>query len=216
VAETDATVLITGESGTGKELVAEAIHEASARRDGPFIAVNMAAISLPPLRQRREDVQLLIQRFLDEACRSNGRASCQLHPQLVRFLERYNWPGNVRQLRNCIESMVVLARSTLLTLDDLPAMVRDGKPSGDPQFEVPKGFTLEDIEKVAIRQTLGRCGGNRTQAAQSLGISVRTLQRKLKRWQAESSWDPGVIINRRGSRLETPGADLDGRVPERA
>ncbi len=296
VAETDATVLITGESGTGKELVAEAIHWASVRRDGPYIAVNMAAIpdtlveselfghvkgaftgaatdrigrfeaanggtifvdeigdlevtsqskllrvledhqitpigmnerrrvdvrvlaatsrqlekmvvdgrfredlyyrlnvvtiSLPPLRRRRDDILLLADHFLDEACRVNGRPMCDLHPEVIRFLETYDWPGNIRQLRNCIESMVVLARSTTLTLDDLPAMVRNGKPMVGSQFEVPKGLTLEDIEKVAIRQTLGRCGGNRTQAAQSLGISVRTLQRKLKRWQAEENWEP--------------------------
>lgn len=318
VAETDATVLITGESGTGKELVAEAIHYESARRAGPYVAVNMAAvpetlveselfghvkgaftgaatdragrfeaanggtifvdeigdleltsqakllrvledhqitpigtnerrrvdvrvlaatsrqlekmvadskfredlyyrlnvvaISLPPLRRRREDIPLLVQHFLDETCRINGRPSCHPSPELLRFLETYDWPGNVRQLRNCIESMVVLARSTTLTLEDLPAMVRNGKPSSEPHFEIPKGFTLEDVEKIAIRQTLGRFGGNRTQAAQSLGISVRTLQRKLKRWQAEDSWDPGSLGRRSEFRSKAiDSEDRDGQ-----
>ncbi len=300
VAETDATVLITGESGTGKELVAEAIHKNSSRRNGPYAAVNMAAVpetlveselfghvkgaftgaaidragrfeaanggtlfvdeigdleltsqakllrvledhrvspigsnesrevdvrviaatsqelekmvvegrfredlyyrlnvvalALPPLRKRREDIRVLVQHFLEEACRANDRPTYCINAELWRFFETYPWPGNVRQLRNCIESMVVLAKSDTLTPDGLPAMVRNGKPAGEPRFEIPKGFTLEDVEKVAIRQTLSRCGGNRTQAAQSLGISVRTLQRKLKRWQNDADWegDPGA------------------------
>jgi DNA-binding NtrC family response regulator len=305
VAETDATVLITGESGTGKELVAEAIHQNSSRRNGPYTAVNMAAvpetlveselfghvkgaftgaatdragrfeaansgtlfvdeigdleltsqakllrvledhqvtpigtneskqvdvrviaatsrnleklvaegqfredlyyrlnvvaIGLPPLRKRREDIRLLAEHFLEEACRANGRPPCAPDADLWRFLESYDWPGNVRQLRNCIESMVVLSRSSTLTVEDLPAMVRNGKPANEPHFEIPKGFTLEDVEKVAIRQTLGRFGGNRTQAAQSLGISVRTLQRKLKRWQNDSDWDLGPGAGGRGA-----------------
>jgi transcriptional regulator with PAS, ATPase and Fis domain len=288
-AQTDATVLITGESGTGKELVAEAIHRNSRRKDGPFLAVNMAAlpetlveselfgyvegaftgaaspragrfeaahggtlfidevgdlkltsqakllrvlenhtitpvggnenrpvdvrviaasnhdlermvaegrfredlyyrlnvvtIALPPLRARREDIPLLVEHFLDEICRLNAKPRLQTKPELLQFLESYDWPGNVRQLRNCIESMVILSRDATLGLDDLPALIRNARRGQFSRFEMPEGVTLADIVKAVVLQTLDRLDGNRTQAAQSLGISVRTLQRKLKQWQ---------------------------------
>ncbi|MEN6494557.1 MAG: sigma-54 dependent transcriptional regulator [Thermoguttaceae bacterium] len=288
-AQADATVLVSGESGTGKELVAEAIHRHSRRRDGPFVAINMAAIpetlveselfghvegaftgaatpragrfeaadggtlfideigdlkltsqskllrvlenhcvtpvgsnenrkvdvrviaatnrnletliaegkfredlyyrltvvtiALPPLRNRREDIPLLVDHFLDELCRSNGKPRLSADPELIGFLESYDWPGNVRQLRNCLESMVILSRSTMLSVNDLPAMIRNYQRNPMPYFEMPQGVTLADVVKAAVLQTLDRLDGNRTQAAQSLGISVRTLQRKLKQWQ---------------------------------
>ena len=160
-------------------------------RDGEFredlyYRLNVVAIDLPPLRNRREDIRLLAETFLEQVCRTNDRQKCVFEEDLMDYFETYDWPGNVRQLRNCVESMVVLARSTALTMVDLPPMARNGKPVRAPHFDIPKGFSLEDIEKVAIRQTLDRFAGNRTQAAQSLGISVRTLQRKLKRWQHDA------------------------------
>ena len=156
-------------------------------REDLYYRLNVVAIWLPPLRNRRDDIPALVRHFLAASVAANRRPPCELDEGLWWFLETYHWPGNVRQLRNCIESMVVLARSPTLTVDDLPAMVRTAPPTPDAQFKIPKGFTLEDIERVVVRQTLCRSGGKRTEAARCLGMSVRTLQRKLKRWQSDGS-----------------------------
>ena len=153
-------------------------------REDLFYRLNVVAIDLPPLRKRDGDVPLLIEHCLRELTECYGRHPPELSEDLKQFLNEYDWPGNVRQLRNCIESMVVLADSHRLTLDALPAMVRRFAPANNSAhpIEIPDNVTLEDLEKAAILQSLQRCDGNRTQAAASLGISVRTLQRKLKLW----------------------------------
>jgi len=299
-AQSESTILILGESGAGKELVAEAVHQNSRRRNGPFISVNMAAVPatlveselfghmkgaftgatgnrmgrfeaadsgtifideigdfalesqakllrvlesrtitpvgandvrsvdvrvvaatsrnleamvaggqfredlyyrlsvvtvmLPPLRARPGDVVLLTRYFLGELCRSNNRPGMKVEPELMRFLETYDWPGNVRQLRNCLESMVVMADRPQLTLADLPASIipSDRRPTNG--LRLPTGTTMEDLERMAMVQALEQFHGNRTRAAESLGVSVRTLQRRLHSWgiremspQAESA-----------------------------
>jgi DNA-binding NtrC family response regulator len=108
-------------------------------------------------------------------------------PDLAHFLETYEWPGNVRAVRNSLESMVVLAAGPMLTLDDLPATI-DNESALGIDVEIPSGTTLEELERAAVEKALEDCKGNRTRAARSLGISVRTLQRKLKAWgHAEAS-----------------------------
>ncbi len=103
-----------------------------------------------------------------------------LDPDLKSYLQGYAWPGNVRQLRNCLESMVVLAANSELTMDDLPVTL-DHDIATD-HVEIPPGTTLETLEREAVQQALDQHDGNRTHAAAELGISVRTLQRKLKAW----------------------------------
>jgi transcriptional regulator with PAS, ATPase and Fis domain len=152
-------------------------------REDLYYRLNVVTINLPPLRKRRQDILLLVQHFLDEMCRINGRLLPVLETELEQFLQNYDWPGNVRQLRNCVESMVVLADTARLGLDDLPTMVRTRRRTADARLDIPRGFTLEDVERAVVLQTLDGCQGNRTQAARTLGISVRTLQRRLKRWQ---------------------------------
>ena len=290
----DSTVLVTGESGTGKELIAEAIHQNSPRKEGPFITVNMAAvpenlveselfghvrgaftgatteregrfeaadggtifideigdfalasqakllrvleshcvtpigsnddravdvrvvaatsrnleelveesvfrmdlyyrlnvvaIQLPSLRERRDDIPLLVKHFLTELCKTIGKTDVGIDPELLRFFQTYTWPGNVRQLRNCLESMVVLSHHDTLTIDGLPATIDEG-PDTRVKVDIPAGTTLEELEQTAVEQALDEQGGNRTHAAQSLGISVRTLQRKLKAWGIDETGD---------------------------
>jgi len=159
-------------------------------REDLYYRLSAVTIALPPLRQRFGDIPLLVGRFLDEFCRSNGKVKLEADPDLMHCLESYEWPGNVRQLRSCVESMVVLAQASRLTVDDLPAAIRSAGQNPLPRFEMPQGVTLAEIVKAAVLQTLDRLEGNRTQAAQSLGISVRTLQRKLKQWQSGRSSDP--------------------------
>jgi DNA-binding NtrC family response regulator len=102
-----------------------------------------------------------------------------------RFLS-FRWPGNVRQLRNVLESMMVLAEGEVLTEKDLPDEVAAGTAeTGTTRKEIPTGLTMEELEKLAITKALDQCAGNRTHAANRLGISVRTLQRKLRQYELE-------------------------------
>lgn len=155
-------------------------------RDGDFreelyYRLNVVSITLPPLRKRPEDIETLVHHFLDDLSQTYERPAPVPDAELMRYLRSYRWPGNVRQLRNCVESMFVLADSPKLTMNDLPEMIRNGKHHDTIRIDIPEGVTLEQIETATVRQTLERCRGNRTQAAKLLGVSVRTLQRRLKR-----------------------------------
>jgi DNA-binding NtrC family response regulator len=289
VAASRTTVLITGETGTGKELIAQAIHNLSPRKNGPFVAVHAAAlpstlleselfghekgaftgaverrtgrfemadggtlffdevseleaalqvkllrvleerafervgasktievdvrllaatnrdlkklvsekkfrddlfyrlsvvtVNLPPLRERRDDILLLVKAFLDEFNRENGKSVRDISPDAMNVLLAYDWPGNVRELRNAVEQMVVLARSERLTLRDVPAAVRGGADLTKISVVRPgTTMTVEEAEKQLIIQALKETDGNRTRAAQKIGISRRTLHRKLKQY----------------------------------
>ncbi len=310
-AQAFSTVLILGESGTGKELVAQAIHQNSPRRDGPFVAVNCAAmpatlveselfghekgaftgavdrrmgrfeqasggtlfideigefevslqvkllrvmenrvitpvggnkdikvdtrvlaatsrdirdmmakgtfredlyyrlnvitIELPPLRQRLDDIPLLVKRFMDRVNKQNGTTITSIASNVIDAMQNYNWPGNVRELLNIIERMMVLTDKGALEADDLPAFIKQGPANRviapGASLPVPAGgatvpaatlaaapvdfnaalanLTLAELEEKAIAAALDRSNNNRTRAARALGISVRTLQRKL-------------------------------------
>jgi DNA-binding NtrC family response regulator len=293
VAASRTTVLITGETGTGKELIAQAIHNLSPRKNGPFVAVHAAAlpgtlleselfghekgaftgaverrtgrfemadsgtlffdevselepalqvkllrvleerafervgasktievdvrlvaatnrnlkklvgegkfrddlfyrlsvvtIHLPPLRERRDDVPLLVKAFLDEFNRENHKSVREISPEAMNVLLAYDWPGNVRELRNAVEQMVVLARTERLTLRDVPTAVR-GAADLTKISVVRPGVTMTvgEAEKQLIVQALKETDGNRTHAAQKIGISRRTLHRKLKQYGLEN------------------------------
>jgi two-component system NtrC family response regulator len=94
----------------------------------------------------------------------------------------YRWPGNVRELRNKLESMMIMADSEVLTERDLPSELEIASPGSMPPREIPSNLTMDELEKLAIAKALDQCGGNRTHAADRLGISVRTLQRKLQHY----------------------------------
>lgn len=150
-------------------------------REDLYYRLNVVTLNLPALRDRRDDIPLLVQYFLKTLCQSTDRPMLSLDPGLLHFLEKHPWPGNVRQLRNCLESMVVLAKDDTLTMDDLPATV-DGMNLSIDDLEIPVDTTLDELERAAIIQALDRSDGSRTQAAEQLGISVRTLQRRIKEW----------------------------------
>jgi two-component system, NtrC family, response regulator AtoC len=290
VAPTRSTVLITGESGTGKELVARAVHQLSPRKDGPFVALNCAAIpkdlaeselfghakgaftgatdkrigkftaahrgtllideigemdlpvqakllraletraispvgsneehavdvrvvaathrnlrsladeskfrddlyyrlhvvqiDLPPLRQRREDIPLLVATFLQQLNKEHGRNVQGISLDAMDALQSYHWPGNVRELRNVLEGMVVLARKEVIELASLPLDIQGSKACETvPRFR--PGITLADLEREAIQQCLLQTGGNRQRTATLLGISTRTLLRKIQEYRLE-------------------------------
>src|SRR5499426_668219 len=287
VADSSATVLVQGESGTGKELVARAIHERSPRRQGPFVAVNCAAlpetlleselfgyekgaftgaagrkegrfelasggtlfldevadlslvtqpkilrvlqegeferlggtrtlqvdvrivaatnrdlsemvkdkrfredlyyrlnvitVRVPPLREHPEDIRLLAQHYLRVYSAKNGRKLEGFSTEAIARLESYAWPGNVRELENLVERSVLLARKDRIDAEDLPEEVMGVKrPPRDAILELV-GTPLADIEERLLDETLRITGGNKTQAAELLGIDVRTVARKLER-----------------------------------
>jgi DNA-binding NtrC family response regulator len=293
-AQADCTVLITGESGTGKELIAEALHQNSPRKSGPFVTINMAAvpehlaeselfghvkgaftgamsarvgrfeaadggtlfideigdfalqsqakllrvlenhvvtpvgsnddkqvdvraiaatsrkleemvrenkfredlyyrlnvitIHLPALRERPEDIPLLVAHFLKSFSATHNKPDMEVDPSLMQYLQSFAWPGNVRQLRNTVESMVVLASNNRLTIDNLPPTLE-----ADPLLESNRfaggSTSLVELQRAAVEKALAESNGHRTRAAESLGISVRTLQRKLKAWGMEKERD---------------------------
>jgi two-component system response regulator AtoC len=288
VADADVTTLIEGESGTGKELVARAIHKLSLRRDGPFVAANVAAmpdtlveselfgyekgafsgavrrkpgwfemarggtllldeldemplkaqvdllrvleqrefrrlggeevipvdvqlvvavqqdpedlvaagklrrdlyyrlnvvpIRVPPLRERRDDIPLLVQHFLRIAERRLGRDPRQIAGAAMRVLLDYAWPGNVRQLRNAMERVAVTVEGPTIHADDLPREMRTVPAA---QEHTTLEAAVEEAERAAILAALARCNYHREHTAQLLGVSVRTLHNKLNRYDLQ-------------------------------
>jgi two-component system, NtrC family, response regulator AtoC len=297
VAPTRSTSLITGESGTGKELVARAIHQLSPRKDGPFVALNCAAIpkdlaeselfghargaftgavekrlgqlpaanhgtllideigemdlaiqakllraletraitpvgsneehvldvrvlvathrdlralvaegkfredlyyrlhvvpiELPPLRDRPEDIPLLIAAFLPPLNKEHRRNVGEVSPEAMSCLRRHHWPGNVRELRNVLEGVVVLSRKPVIERDDLPPEIQPSKGvplEGWPRFH--PGITLVKLECEAIQRCLLQTGGSRQESPRLLGISVRTLLRKIRKYRLQDPLRP--------------------------
>jgi two-component system response regulator HydG len=288
VAPSEATVLITGESGTGKELIAGAIHFNSARKEGPFVKINCAAITetlleselfghekgsftgadrrkegrflqanggsilldeisempptmqvkllrvlqereitrvggenavktdvrviaatnrdlkemiasgafredlyyrlnvvslnTPPLRERKEDIPLLAQNFLDMFTEKNRKKIKGFTPAAMDGIIKYGWPGNVRELMNAVERAVVLARSEYLDEDDLPDVKKHSEETAGSVWPEMADMPLEEIEKASILRTLESLRGNKSETARRLGITRRTLHKKLKKY----------------------------------
>ena len=159
-------------------------------REDLYYRLNVVNINLPPLRERREDIPHLVHHFVEAMCEKLDRPVPELTPGLKQELHDHDWPGNVRQLKNCIESMLVLSSGDSLDTGDIPSLMHEG-PGARNHVSVPAGTKLDELEREAVEQTLQQCGGNRTKAAELLGISVRTLQRKLKVWDGQANGDGG-------------------------
>ena len=138
----------------------------------------MIALTSPPLRDRRGDVPLLADHFLAHYCDKNGKALMALDRAALDKLVAYDWPGNVRELENVIERAVVLARGTEILRSDLPTSVVEAQPNGD-SLAFPIGTPLAEIERRVIYRTLEHTRGDKQLAAQLLGISARTIYRKV-------------------------------------
>ncbi len=151
-------------------------------REDLFYRLNVVDIVLPPLRERPGDIPLLVSRFLNEFSAANGGKVTGITPEAMKYLEAWHWPGNVRELRNTVEKMVVLSAGGRLDVEDVPDQIR-GTNGIAPSLAATG--TLGETEKAKILATLREAGGNRTKAAQMLGISRRTIYRKLDEYAAQ-------------------------------
>jgi len=147
-------------------------------REDLYFRIRVVQIQLPPLRERPEDIPLLAESFRQEYARENGKEGLFFSQTSMSLLMEYRWPGNVRELRTAVEHGVVLARGKLIEPGDLPAAIRGGSGSKDSPREDPP-MKLDAVERSAIDAALEKSGQNISQAAKVLGISRRTLHRKL-------------------------------------
>lgn len=150
-------------------------------REDLYYRLHVIPIAVPPLRERADDVPLLIEAFLVRYCAKHRRRAKRLAPDAMRLCQRYPWPGNVRQLRNVVERLVVTSPGVVIGVESLPEEIRAQDPAA-AAVEIRPGMTLEDAEKLLIAQTLKHATKNRAEAARLLGISRRALQYKLKRY----------------------------------
>lgn len=153
-------------------------------REDLYYRLNVIDIRMPALKDHPEDIAPLVARFLEEFGAKNGGRMLTIDPAALKTLESYTWPGNVRQLRNTIEKTVILASGDRITVEDLPIeLTMTSAPSIRGDFAAPDaGTTLEETERRQILAALEACRNNKSKAADMLGISRRTLHRKLKDW----------------------------------
>jgi len=162
-------------TATNKDLKAE-IEKGNFRED-LYFRLNVVNINVPPLRERKDDIPLLAAAFLREFAQENGKQVENINEKARSRLYAYDWPGNIRELRNCIESAVVMCQSNIISVDDLPPAFRSASDEG--RINIKLGATMAECEKIIIHETLSYCKGNKSKAADMLEIGRKTLLRKL-------------------------------------
>jgi two-component system response regulator HydG len=169
-------------AATNRDLKAEI--ERGRFREDLYYRLNVVSLTVPALRERREDIPLLAQHFLDSFAQKNRKQIKGFTPQAMDRLVRYHWPGNVRELMNAVERGVILCRGDYVSEMDFPLSVSDvPAPEQEPaREELLADLPLEEVEKVTILKTLESAGGNKSETARRLGITRRTLHKKLKKY----------------------------------
>jgi two-component system response regulator HydG len=165
-------------AATNREL--DAMIRDSHFREDLYFRLKVVTLNVPPLSRRREDIPLLVNAFLQEFNSLHGRAIAGCSRDLMDFFVRYAWPGNVRELRNLMENMVITAEKGTLEVAMLPEDLTGGGVIGAGSLFYPDGMTMDAIELEAIRIALARSNGNKSKAAERLGMSLRTFHRKTK------------------------------------
>lgn len=149
-------------------------------REDLYYRLNVVTVHVPPLRERGEDVSLLVQFFVEKFAVKNRREVTGITPECMQLLASYQWPGNVRELENAIERGVILMRGEQLTEKSLPLSIQ--KQGAESKVAAVQGASLEEVEKQQILKTLEETGGNKSEAARRLGITRKTLQNKLQKY----------------------------------
>ena len=172
-------------------------------REDLYYRLNVVPIDLPPLRDRIEDLPLLVAHFAKSAARKFGRSEVAVAPDVLDLLQRYPWPGNVRELENCVERMVVLSPSARLDAADVPAQFRrsgGATAAGVDGFDLPpRGVRLGDLERHLIEQALDRTRGHLRPASRLLGISYKTLQYRIRKHGLErAAFAPDLVLEDAG------------------
>ena len=179
-------------TATNRDL-AQAVRDGTFRKD-LYYRLDVVSISLPPLSERREDIEMLVAHFLEKHREVHKSKVLRVAARTLSLLKAYPWPGNVRELKNAIETGIPLARDGVLLPMHLQKNIQTyqkqhtdvseciSTPENEQIVGVPLGATLEDMEEAFVRETLAWLDGNRTEAAKVLGIGRRTLQRKLKKY----------------------------------
>jgi DNA-binding NtrC family response regulator len=154
-------------------------------REDLYFRLNVFQIPLAPLKERRDDIPLLVQHFIDRFSREGGKKLLGVSPQSMKFLCDYAWPGNIRELRNTLERAVILCGGGVIDVEHLPAELSVG--GGESAYlKLPFGLPLREVEKEYILSSLGRMQNNKARTAQALGISEKTLYNKLYRYSGKA------------------------------
>src|SRR3982751_2050939 len=153
-------------------------------RDDLYYRINVLSVDVPPLRERRDDIPVLINYFLKKHTRNTSRLVRGLTPETRRLMMDYSWPGNVRQLESAIERAILLCEGDLITVEDLPLEVRqEARPQTEGAFKLPaEGISFEDVERSLIIQAMEQTDYNITKSAKLLGLTFRTLQYRLEKF----------------------------------
>jgi DNA-binding NtrC family response regulator len=170
-------------AATNKDLEAEAMNGGGFRED-LFYRLNIVSLHMPPLRERAEDIAPLVESFTGHFCGKHGKRPKKFKSEVIGLFQTLRWPGNVRQLRNLVERLVVTVPQVAIGLSDLPLSLVQGKNERSA-ITVQPGMTLAQVEAELIRQTLLKVTSNREEAARTLGISRRSLQYKIQRYQLD-------------------------------
>ena len=157
------------------------IKEGSFRED-LYYRLKVVTVHLPPLRERRQDIPLLLNHFISEFSQAHKKPVREIEREAVNILSSYAWPGNVRELKHVVENMVVVSQGPVLSVGNLPENIHQGEERSSVDVHSLLGVPLKEVEEVLIKATLEQVGGNRQEAARILGIGERTMYRKLKEY----------------------------------
>jgi transcriptional regulator with PAS, ATPase and Fis domain len=178
-----------------------AVMEGKFRQD-LYYRINVIPLTLPPLRERKEDIELLVGYFLKCYCLVNQKKINEIDDIAMKMLTNYSWKGNIRELENTMERAVLISEGGIILPEHLLLEITENKPESEANFSVNAGYTVREMEKELIFRTLEDVNDNRTHAADLLGISIRTLRNKLREYREEG----GALIEK--SAVQGIGTDI--------